>query len=393
MKKISVINYASTAATFSSEVVKRCALIHVQKLKELIEQNVNIYSDEGCGIVPLTIAMHSKNEELIELLLDVYERDLSALEGTEFKKALVAYPHDQTDELLKHCKEQPTEKCVALLLKADNKTVPKLVFMSKMLESKDDMSLKLIKQLVKKKSFVDLNYNEVYGQKEDTLLHLAIYYGMLKITYRLLIHPTVDKSLVNHLDQNPLHYALSSAFSYAIHELFKLPVYSKWRDDPSYLYHIAAAGRRHLCSYILREITDFVKTLDDIMAWKFPVRIGFSDTDAIEGNMMHVFATSNDAEFFTNPPRSFTKEHYEAQTTNGMTVLHILVQNGEMKIQKKIGAIKKVCETHPQLLLIKDHDERLPLHYSCYNDSHGHNLYNTLHKLSCKFAGGKDIFS
>ncbi|KAG5679061.1 hypothetical protein PVAND_008658 [Polypedilum vanderplanki] len=396
MNKIYVIPYTNNEKCNSkSEIHNWCILNNVEKLKELIDQNTDIYScdDSKEKISPMTFAMHSKNEALILLLLDIYERDLSALDETEFKKALIAYPKDQTEELLKHCKKEPTSKCVPVLLKNDNQSVPKLVYLSKILENKDDLSLTLIKKLTTKKSFVDLNY-KVDDQK-NTLLHLAIYYRYWSVFFRLLHNPKVDKKLENSLGQNQLHFAIGSKFSVGFHQLIDLPEYKRWIENPSYIYQAAVSGKRHLFGFILGEFLDLGKTKDEVVNYKFPVNLYFHYPNEIEGNFFHVFAAGKDSEFFTNPVNyKFTKEHYNSKASNGMTMLHILVLNSEMNLKSKINAIKKLCESQPQLLSIKDDEGQLPLHYAAYNDTHGHNLYKILHKLTTKVVvDEKELFS
>jgi hypothetical protein len=395
MNKVNV--GAITRSDFNSDLHKYCALDNLTKVKELIESGADIYefSDDGCKVIPLILAIHTKNEELIGLLMDVYEKDLSVLQSTEFKCAIAAYPEDQTEEFLRHCKkESSSPRDIPVLLKNDNKTSPTLVYLVRTLESKNDPSLRLLKKLKRKRARADINYNGVSGQKDDTFLHLAFHYRLIKVAYQLLSNPFIDASATNQLNQNPLHYAINADFSYAIHFLFALPAYKKWIDDPSYLYQAAVSGRRHLFSYMLGELLDFNVTLSDAIALRFPIHFDYQEEEAVEGNFMHLFATSGDPEFFLHPPGySFTEEHYTAQTSNGMTLLHVIPLNSEMKTQQKIKIIKKLSETYPKMLMVRDNKQRLPLHIACYYDTHGHSLYRALYKRTKEVASDKDIFA
>lgn len=398
MNKIFLANYLSLTEKYDNDLFRYCAHGNEVKVKELLDQNVNIYSTFGDGykFVPLFIALHSKNETLGNLLLDIYERDLSVLKGSGLKKALVAFPNDQTDELMQHIKYEQSSDSIAVLIKNDNQNVPQLAYLNKTLTSKDDKSLQLQTKLRDKNGECDLNWNMAHELKSDSFLHLAIYYKLNEIFHRLITNEMIDKVILNDLNQNPLHYAIGVQNSYATWTLQDFPAYARWFDDQSYLYHCALAKNVSFCSFMFREMMDFGKSIEEILSLKFPLHYTDpsphgDENPPLKGNIFHLFAESGCNEFFIKPPRySFKEEDFMVQATNGMSILHILLLSSELKIKPKVMAIKSLCERYPKLILIKDNCERLPLHITSFVDTHGHNLYREIYELTVKAAGGHE---
>lgn len=85
-------SYFCTGIVYSAPIIfAHCADGDYEKVESSLNDNVNIYQRTGDGYnyVPVFVAICKKNERIANLLLNVYERDLRALDGTNFDRALI----------------------------------------------------------------------------------------------------------------------------------------------------------------------------------------------------------------------------------------------------------------------------------------------------------------
>ncbi|XP_070499396.1 uncharacterized protein [Chironomus tepperi] len=195
---------------------------NIQGIKNAIKNGVNIYqtryfpsqSEEplsselnqkyfNAGINPsvLTVklpllhsAIFCDTDEVANYLLDIYERDLEVLKGTNFKKALVATAEDQTEEFLSYCQysiQDDAKFMEPVLLKNNNLDTPKLAFLNRKLKNSHDKSLKFIK-LLEKNGTCDLNIQLGYRQ---TLFFQFINSRKFDVAVRLLKSHFVDEDM------------------------------------------------------------------------------------------------------------------------------------------------------------------------------------------------------
>ncbi|CRL03023.1 CLUMA_CG016774, isoform A [Clunio marinus] len=258
--------YLSTSCqmiSFDREIFKFCVRGDVNEVEKLLKQNENIYQPhkEVFSIVPLTVAIESKDEDLINLLLDVYERDLEALKGTNFKKALIALPEDQNEEFLQTIEDQPCSDSIPVLLKNDNQTIPKCVYLRKRLKHKDDLSLKLATTLEAKNGTCDLNYSKLYNSFCDSFLQIAIYYEIDEIVERLVNHPTVDIMTTNLMtNHTTLHYALHVGNMRNLKLLLSKFNFGNYWEDPQNIYYAMTSKKERSIKFITNKIFESGKT-------------------------------------------------------------------------------------------------------------------------------------
>lgn len=125
-------------------------------------------------------AMQAKHDDVIDLLLDIHERDLRVLATTEFGKALVALGEDQTDELLQALKKESTGDVVPVLLKATNLDTPTIAYLSKRKTHQKDRSIEFAHRLEAKDGMSDISNERKFlngrlglaiDDKNDSLLN------------------------------------------------------------------------------------------------------------------------------------------------------------------------------------------------------------------------------
>lgn len=182
MNKICSTVFQHTLLESAGDLFKFCAAGEVEKVKQLITENVNIYEhlEKGFTFTSLLVALTVKNEIIANLLLDIYERDLEALCGSSYKRALVATPVDQTEEFMETVETVISNEhdFVPVLLKNNNSETPKCVYLRKKQKNKNDQSMVLAMKLETKNGACDLNWHRVFERLTDSFLHLAIYHEM-----------------------------------------------------------------------------------------------------------------------------------------------------------------------------------------------------------------------
>lgn len=141
----------------ASEILRFCDNGDWISVEKLISRGENIYQrvTQCMNHVPLSVALLRKNEKLVNMLLDIYERDLEVLNGTDFKRALIAQPEDQTEEFFNIVETQPSADATPVLLKMNNNETPGCVYLRKKLNQKNDLSLKIAKKLEMKNGACD----------------------------------------------------------------------------------------------------------------------------------------------------------------------------------------------------------------------------------------------
>ena len=374
----------------ASDFFNYCIAGDLENVKNLIRQGENIYQREKFNYVPLFVALAKKNEELVNLLLDIYERDLETLNGTQFKQALIAMGDDQTEELLQMVEFQPSEDFIPVLLKTNNIDKPKCVYLRKKLKDKNDLSLKLAKKLEAKNGTCDLNWQLNNGFEEESFLHFAIYHEMKKVVQRLLNNSTVDLSLNKFKHHTPLHYALFTSNLEIINMLLSKPDFENFHDDPTYLYQAAISDKQTSLEIILKKLIESGKTMKEILMIPLPYE-DYGEKITVN-YLLHVIAKEGNFEGFLNNPLSFfDDDDYYIQNSKGETVLHHLMMSC-LKVSVKIKMITKLVERCPKLLLIKNNRNQLPLHLTPHLDAPGQKLYRHLLKLTVKESGNPDIF-
>lgn len=166
-----------------------------ENVKRKIYRNENIYEVFNLFSTPLTIAIRSKRSKIANLLLDIHECDLEVLKDTKYTKTLVAFPEDQTPELLNTIEATSSDSSIPVILKKSHGVKPQLFFLRSKLKSKNDSSLKLIKKLEKKNKYCNLNWScEEFGR--GPALHEAIKAKMNNVVERLVKIPTVDVNII-----------------------------------------------------------------------------------------------------------------------------------------------------------------------------------------------------
>lgn len=393
MNQIYVSTIYSGSLKSASELFKFCADGDFEKVKSLTNANANIYKPVGGGynFVPLTVAFNVKNLKLVNFLLDIYERDLEALKGTNFKRALVAFPDDQTEELCKTVEAEPSDDVVPVLFKNSNRASPKCFYLRQKLANKYDQSLRLARKLEVENGCCDLNWRFIHSDPEDSFLHLAIYFGMKTVVGRLLNHPTVESKLLNSNSHSPLHYAIHSGNHLIINLLLSKSDYSRFHDDPSYLYQAAVSGKPNALDFVMDKMLESGKSLHDILRTKFQFEY-YEQTTRFD-YLFHVIANSGSCQGILESEKYlYDEQDFLLQNSNGDTFLHRLVLNSHLKLNVKIKEISRAAGKFPKLLLVENIDKHLPLHLAAFADVRGHKLFHHLLNLTVKESGNPSIF-
>ena len=185
-----------------------CYSNNVKQMKREIANNVNIcqtFSEKS--ITPMMFAFHNNKVNMVNLLLDIYDRDLNALEETEFRNAVITFENDLTDDFLS-CVSNAflNSKRVPVLIKTNSQNPPNLIFLRKTLDNKNDICLQVVRKLKEKNGVCDLNLKFDCNFGTSYIL-MAAYFGMTTILKRLLKNKTLDRNIGND-KSNPLHYAI-----------------------------------------------------------------------------------------------------------------------------------------------------------------------------------------
>lgn len=380
----------------ASDLFKYCAAGDIVGVKSLLNQNENIYREIGLSnyragnVVPMFVAFSSKNLKLVNELLDIYERDLEALSGLNFKSALIALPEDQTEEFMSIVETEVSDDVIPVLLKVNNNVVPKCVFLRRKLKERSDKSLQLAEKL-KKNGRCDLNWQIDLNGLEDSFLHLAIHLGLNSVINRLLSHPTVNPQVKNSSSHTPLHWALHKGNLDIVNLLLSTHDCEKYYDDPSYLYQAALSGKQRAVEFMINEILKSGKSMQDIL------EIPFSRGDCYEGAtldyLLHVLVQNgSNLEFSIQSQLKLNEQDFYKQNSNGETILHQLVLSPFEKLKPTIKLITDIAKKYPKLLLIKNKNHQLPLHYAAFYCTLGQRLYKHLWNLTVQESGNPDIF-
>lgn len=377
----------------SSDFIKSCVSNENEKVENFLKENVNIYERAlYCySFTALHIALANKNEKIACLLLDIYERDLAALEGTRFKRALVATPADQTEEFWQTIETENTGDVSPVFVKVNNSDTPRCVYLRKSMRDRSDLSLKIANDLEHKNGLCDLNWRLFHGRKEDSYLHLAIYHEMKTIVKRLLSHRTVEKKILNERNHSPLHYAIFVGNLIAAKGLLTTSEYESCFEDFSYLYQAAVSGKHSAIDFLITNL------IENGLSWEEIKKISFPYEDYNEEMqtdlLIHVLAKKgNFLYFFNNPKHAFKDDDFYVQNSKGETILHLLVAESFHKTKVKVGLIQQIVKMYPKLLLIENKDHQLPLHYSAFHDVLGQKLFQTMLKLTVNESGNSEIF-
>lgn len=179
------------------DIFESCNEGNLTRVKQLIEEeNVNIYKVVDDYRTPLLAAIYSKKKAVVDVVLDVYERDVEALKDTKYTKALNAMPEDQTDELLRTVKDMPADNSVPVLLKTSNGQEPTLAFFRIKIKNKNDASIRLAHTLEEKYGVCDINC-----QNEK-------YFGGPALHFALRENMTIYMNVINSYDESPLELAV-----------------------------------------------------------------------------------------------------------------------------------------------------------------------------------------
>lgn len=376
----------------ASELFKSCAAGDCGKVESLLKENVNIYQPigEGYNFVPLFVAIVKKNQKLVNLLLDVYLRDLGAVRGKRLKRALIALPEDCTEELLKAFDAEASEDVVPVLLKQNNCEAPKCFFLRKYLNNKCDPSLRLSRELEAKNGYCDLNWRLIHAEPEDSFLHLVIYHGMQSAFERLSGNPTVDLGISNSRGHTPLHYAIHSGNQAFVDKLISNQIYQNFHEDSSYLYQAAQSGKSKALNFVIGKLSESGKSLREILSTTFPFE-DYSQRTTVD-KLLHVIARSENFQFFFEYYKHSIPEEFRAQNSEGDTILHIIVHGSFRKQIEQIKLINQITKTFPELLLMKNNDQLLPLHLAALHDVKGQRLFRHMLKLTVEESGNPEIF-
>ena len=402
MKKVKVVTYHKRSLDNAIDIYKYCAEGDLEKVSNLIHQGENIYqrSVDYCTIVPLFVAICERKDKVVNILLDIYERDLNFLNITHSKKALIAMSDDQTEEFIKTVETEPSDDVIPVLLKSCKSEILKCVYLRKKLKDRNDLSIKLARKLEKKNGTCDLNFQVMFGdQPEDSFLHLAIYYEMKSILKRLLNQPSIDTKIINMSEQNPLHYAMSIGNLDIINLLLSKSDYGNFYEDRSYLYHAILSGNQKCIDMVLNKLFDCGVTMKEILKMTFSFDRWIyhyynNDEDVIVvDNLLHLVARDGNFQNFLQVRKKFMEEEdFYLQNSKGETILHLLLLNSFHKLNVKINLITTICKSFPKLLTVKNHKRQLPLHLSLTYDTPGQRLFLHLLKLTIEESQNPEIF-
>lgn len=383
----------SAALNQAGEIFKICEAGELEKLESLLLRgSENIYKPAeyfSSTFVPLFAALWGKNEKIVNLLLDIYERDLEACAGTKSRRVLLSLPEDQTEEFWKTVKNEVSEDFLPVLVKNGKHENVKTVFLRRQLENKDDLSFQVAKKLEAKNGVCDLSWRSMQDPLEDSLLQTAVHNEMNTVVQRLLDHPMTDVKTLNHRNQDAMHHACAASLE-MVKLLMSSGKFENFHEDPSYLYQAAQSGKAKVVDFIINLMVQHGKPLNEILKIRFELQK--FDGMPHHDHMFHLIAKSGNFDCFINIARSYSDEDFCIQNSDGKTILHILVVSYEHKLNFKIKLISQIVAKHPKLLLIKDKKHRLPLHYAAFCDVLGQKLFNHVHKLTVEASGNPEIF-
>lgn len=356
---------------------------NLKRVKEFIHQNVSIYDGDN-----LLLTIQSKKKAVANLLLDVYERDLEALKGTKFNKALVAMPEDQTKELLETIETEATSHDVTpLLLKRNNTETPNCVYLRKFLIHKNDLSLNFARKLEEKNGVCDLNF-QMFHFHPGSALHYAISNKMPEIVERLLTMHTIDINLVNSEGFSPLHFAV-------LYDDKKLAEKLSQNDPEVFMdlkflslsVELVFMQTRNLKSsmmeFVVGKMIETRKfTLKEIL--KIEMKPG--------GNkLMHLIAENRNYEYFVKHKLQLDEDDFCVANDDGDTILHIFMRDTSFDYELKMNILKELTEKYPKLTSIKNSSNFLLVHETMISDS-DYEMMDMIFEKAVKHVKNKNLF-
>lgn len=377
----------------AGEFFKICAAGELEKLESfLLKNNENIYKPVdyfGSPFVPLFAALCGKNEKIVNLLLDLYERDLEACAGTKSRRVLLALPEDQTEEFWKTVENEVSEDLQPVLVKNERNENMKTVFLRRQLEDKDDLSYQIAKDLEAKNGVCDFLWRPQKFPPEDSLLHAAVHNEMKTVVQRIFDNKIIDVKTVNCNNHNPLHCACAASLE-MVKLLLSSGSFENFHEDPSYLYQAAYSGKAKVVEFIIDSMVQHGKLLEEILKISFMCQK--YDEKLHHDHMFHLIAKSGNFDFFIKNHQNYSDEDFCIQNSEEETILHILVISCVHKLNFKIKLISQIIKQHPKLLLIKDRKGRLPLHFAAFCDVLGQKLFKHVLKQTIEASGNPEIF-
>lgn len=337
------------------DVYQNCYDGNLERVKYFVEvENVNIYKFVDNFRTPLTMAISTKKQNVVNFLLDIYERDLEALNGTKFTKALIALPEDQTEELFQTVEEVLTDNnVIPVLLKTGNTEKPKVVYLRKILKNKDDSSLRLAKKLEEKNDFCDINCEPTHPNAQAPLLS-ALCEKMNQVVERLLKFPTIDKNLINKEGNSSLALAILGN---------NLKAVEKISDGNSHVFIDKSLLSFAVRSRNTKMIEYVVKKMMEKLPLKEILLMGFDFHEYKSPyKLFHEICRYNLYDFFMKHQLPFDENDFCIQDDNGDTILHHMMDHlvnhkNDLKRVWKYLTIK-----YPRLLTIRNKRNYLPLH-------------------------------
>ncbi|CRL03746.1 CLUMA_CG016960, isoform A [Clunio marinus] len=282
MHQVSVIKpKRNSLHELPNDFYRHCNNGNVKHVRDAIMNNVNIYQTfSDMKLTPLLFALHTKKEHLVNMLLDVYERDLEVLKDTNFNRAFMAYESDLSDEFYACCVERFSSEAdiEPVLVKVNNQELPKCFYFRKQLQNKDDSCLRVLRDLEQKNGLCDLNWRFIWPFHPDDYKHgesylqLAAYFGMINVSKRLLTNKTVDKHM-KRLNLLPLHYAINSKRIEVVKAFIEY-YNNEFVDDKSFLWHAVTSRNSEIYEFIVGEMLKIGNySLKEIYAINFDVPI------------------------------------------------------------------------------------------------------------------------
>jgi ankyrin repeat protein len=339
---------------------------HTQKLlDQLTNENstLNIYkaNDEDFSNT-LLWALYGRRLDIVDILLNIYETDLEAIkciQPTNAKKVYMAYD-EQIEEVIKfsvksieHQPELP--EIIHVMLKRTNTTIPECVSINLKEASRNPSFEELLKVLYDNGT-CDLNAR--INQKQDTLLHIASYFGYQHIVERLL-NLGADHRLINIHNQTALWYALYTGQLEISMKLACLPDVIFWQRDKSnnFLARAAAcSGKFRVFEYIID------KMLNDTglaVIWSALDCLLYEPCSAGE-NTFHEIARRGHFQLVKESRAiiSMYEQRFSKPNNAGETALHLFCQLEEAKHTENL---LKFVRKYPGLLSIPRNDGKLPI--------------------------------
>ncbi|CRL03747.1 CLUMA_CG016964, isoform A [Clunio marinus] len=389
MHQVSVIKPMSNDE-LPNDFYRHCNSGNVEHVHDAIMNNVNIYQTfSDMKLTPLLFALHTKKEHLVNMLLDVYERDLEVLKDTNFNRAFMAYESDLSDEFYACCVERFSSEAdiEPVLVKVNNQELPKCFYFRKQLQNKDDSCLRVLRDLEQKNGLCDLNWRFIWPFHPDDYKHgesylqLAAYFGMINVSKRLLTNKTVDKHM-KRLNLLPLHYAINSKRIEVVKAFIEY-YNNEFVDDKSFLWHAVTSRNSEIYEFIVGEMLKIGNySLKEIYAINFDVPI-------VSSNVFHLIALNKNYKYFLNHKLPINEVDVITQTGKGNTILHILAYKNEFIFYK--DHFIKIAEKFPKLLTIQNERKHYPIHILAMNSFEDVKLVEDVYELTMKATGNRNF--